>query len=125
MSDRLEHGRAELRRLDPHDPERIKRIFQDISPDFAEHFIQLLGDMYSRPNLTLKQREIITFSSLVTQGHLDRMRTHVLALLTAGMQQVEIIEIVFHLSAYIGLPAAVNALLELEKIFNSLDDNHE
>lgn len=74
-------------------------------PAFEELIVMNgFGDIYTRPALDEKQRELITLSSLVTQGAVDQLDFHVHAALNVGVRPVDIVELLMHCSAYVGFP---------------------
>ena len=57
-------------RIHGHVGEGDAKPYRDIAPDFARMIIEFpYGDVYSRPGLTPKERQIATLASLVTQGN--------------------------------------------------------
>ncbi|WP_245855863.1 carboxymuconolactone decarboxylase family protein [Paenibacillus rigui] len=87
-------------------------------PDFADMIVMNgFADVYSRPALDHKQRELITLSSLISQGAIDQMNFHVHAALNVGVKPVEIVELVMHCSAYVGFPKAISAMDVVMRIF--------
>lgn len=79
-------------------------------PDMAEFIVANgFGDIYSRPGLDLKQRELITLSSLITQGAAEQLPMHVNAALNIGLTPEELIEVVIQCTAYAGFPKALSA----------------
>jgi 4-carboxymuconolactone decarboxylase len=104
----------------------IKR-FSEIHPDFEEMMVSFgYGDIWSRDELDLKQRALITLSSLITQGAFEALRFHVKAALHVGVKPKEIVELVVHCAAYVGFPKAVTAFPIVMEIFEQqnikLDD---
>jgi 4-carboxymuconolactone decarboxylase len=78
---------------------------------------KLTGDIYSRPALDLKQRELITLTSLITQGAGERQLIfHFKAALHIGWSLEELIEIIIHCAAYSGFPRAAFALEVLQQL---------
>ncbi|ALS25279.1 MULTISPECIES: carboxymuconolactone decarboxylase family protein [Paenibacillus] len=87
-------------------------------PGFAEFIVSNgFADIYSRPGLDIKQRELITLSSLITQGAVDQLDFHIHAALNVGLSPKEIVELVLHCSAYAGFPKAIAALGVVMRIF--------
>ena len=84
----------------------------ELAPDFARMAIEFpLGDLYSRPQLDLRSREIAAISSLATLGHAGpQLRIHIRAATTVGVTKAEIVEILMQTAVYAGFPAALNAL---------------
>jgi 4-carboxymuconolactone decarboxylase len=69
------------------------------------------GDLYSRPGLTLAQRELLSLASLVTIGGLEpQLRGHTRGALNVGCTPEEILETVIHVVQYCGFPKALNAI---------------
>lgn len=47
----------------------MERVEKDISPDFEDFLIEFpFGDVYSRPGLDLKSRQIATVADLTAMG---------------------------------------------------------
>ena len=68
------------------------------------------GDVYAGEALDLKQRALITLSSLITQGDQGTgLSYHFHAALRVGVTKEEIFELINHCSAYAGFPKAINA----------------
>jgi 4-carboxymuconolactone decarboxylase len=69
------------------------------------------GDLWSRPNLTLRQRELVTAAVLITLGRNDELRSHLGASLRFGITPEEMTEVLVHLAVYAGYPTMVGAML--------------
>lgn len=83
----------------------------EIFPDFEDKMISFgFGQIYSRPNLDLKTREIVTITALITQGAFEQLDFHIKAALKAGLKPEEILEIILQCAAYVGFPKACSAL---------------
>lgn len=63
------------------------------------------GEVWSRPGLDIRTRSAITIALLGAQGRTDQLRTHINGGLNIGLTPEEIVEILFHMGAYAGLPA--------------------
>jgi 4-carboxymuconolactone decarboxylase len=112
MHDRYERG---LRRLAEIDREQVSRIvagLRDIAPDFARYLIEFpFGDIYSRPGLDLKSRQIATVAALTALGTAGpQLRVHIAGALNVGCSREEVIEIIMQMAVYAGFPAALNGL---------------
>lgn len=69
------------------------------------------GDIYRRPGLDLKQRQVATIASLVTLGGCDpQLAGHVKAARRVGLTAAEIQEVIVHCVQYAGFPRTLNAL---------------
>lgn len=77
----------------------------------------IYGDIYQRPGLTLKERQIATLCMLMALGGKDRqVKVHMRAGLRVGITEDELRELVIQLAAYAGFPAAINAQAQLNEV---------
>lgn len=98
--------------------EGIKKI----SPDFWNMIVSFgFGELYARETLSVAQREIITLTSLITQGAFGQLKVHLQAALDNGLSKNEIIEIIIHCAGYVGFPKAVEAMSIAGEVFNQTD----
>ena len=66
-SERYIIGQEMLQRVDGKGGEAVVDSLRDIAPDFARYLIEFpFGDIYARPGLDLRSREIATIAALVT-----------------------------------------------------------
>jgi 4-carboxymuconolactone decarboxylase len=113
MVDRLEKGRQKFEELyGPGSSDRLLTSQTGLGQDLARYGIEFnFGDIYSRPGLTLAQREMATIAALVAIGGLEpQLRGHTRGGINAGLTATEIIETVIHTVQYSGFPRALNAL---------------
>jgi 4-carboxymuconolactone decarboxylase len=122
-SDRYTRGQAALSRIHGHIGEGVMQALGDIAPDFAQLIIEFpYGDIYARPGLSPKERQIATIASLVTLGNAPtELKAHLQGALNVGCTQAEIVEVIMQMAVYAGFPAAVNALLVAKAVFAELD----
>lgn len=83
-----------------------------LAQDLARFGIEFaFGDIYSRPGLTLAQRELLSLASLVSIGGLEpQLRGHTRGAINVGCSATEILETVIHVVQYCGFPRALNAI---------------
>jgi 4-carboxymuconolactone decarboxylase len=74
------------------------------------------GDLWSRPNLTLRQRELVTAAVLITLGRDDELRSHLGASLRFGITPEEMTEAIVQLAVYAGYPTMVGAMLQYTQV---------
>lgn len=120
MSDeRYEQGLKTLEGISPHAARRIDDLLKEICPDMARYIVEFpYGDIYARPGLDIKSREIATIASLVTLGFApDQLKAHVENALNVGCSPEEIVEVVLQMAVYAGFPAAVQGLLTVKEVF--------
>jgi 4-carboxymuconolactone decarboxylase len=122
-SDRYMRGLAKLREIDGEAGERVIASLADIAPDFARYLIEFpFGDIYSRPQLTLKEREIAVIASLTALGNATpQLKVHLHAALNVGCTRVEIVEVIMQMAIYAGFPAALNGLFAAKDVFKEID----
>jgi 4-carboxymuconolactone decarboxylase len=86
----------------------------EVAPDFARMAIEFpFGDLYSRADLGMRDREIVAIAALATLGHGGpQLRHHVAAATKLGISKAEIVEILMQSAVYGGFPAALNALAD-------------
>jgi 4-carboxymuconolactone decarboxylase len=95
-----------------------------IAPDFGRLLIEFgFGDIYSRPQLDLRAREIATIASLATLGCAQpQLKVHIEAALNVGCTRDEIVEVFMQMALYAGFPAALNALFAAREVFGLRDE---
>ena len=91
----------------------------DIAPDFARYVIEFsFGDIYSRPGLDLRAREIATIAALTALGNASpQLKVHIEAGLNVGLSREEITEVMMQMAVYAGFPAALNGLFAAKEVF--------
>ena len=117
-SERFLRGLARLRELDGDLADRLLTNLAEIAPDFACYVVEFpFGDIYSRPSLDLKTREIATVAALTALGYAPaQLRAHIAAALNVGCTQDEIIEVIMQMAVYAGFPAALNGLAVMKEV---------
>ncbi len=96
----------------------------DIAPDFAGYLIEFpFGDIYTRPGLSLRDREIATIAALCAMGTATpQLKVHIHAGLNVGVTRDEIIETIMQMAVYAGFPAALNGLFAAKDVFAEHDE---
>ena len=120
-SERFMTGQLMLQKVDGKGGDAVVDSLQDIAPDFAQYLIEFpFGDIYSRPGLDLRSREIATVAALTALGNASpQLKVHIGAALHVGLTQDEIIEVIMQLAVYAGFPAALNGLFAAKEVFAS------
>ncbi|SXF33729.1 carboxymuconolactone decarboxylase [Klebsiella variicola] len=118
-SERYITGQEMLQRVDGHGGEAVVDSLQDIAPDFARYLIEFpFGDIYARPGLDLRSREIATIAALTALGNAaPQLKVHIAAGLNVGLTQEEITEVIIQMAVYAGFPAALNGLFAAKAVF--------
>ena len=71
----------------------------------------LFGDVWERPQLSKRDRSLITCAALIALGREKQLTGHLQRALDNGVTKDEIGEIITHLAFYAGWPAAMTAAL--------------
>jgi 4-carboxymuconolactone decarboxylase len=121
-SERYERGWTILKQLDSKVSEQLANL-REIAPDFAKYVVEFpFGDVYSRPGIDLKMREIAAVAALAALGYATpQLKFHIGAALNAGCSREEIVEILMQTVVYAGFPAALNGLNAAKEVFRDLD----
>jgi len=116
---RYDRGLARLRQIDGEGGERVIASLADLAPDFARYIVEFpFGDIYDRPGLDLRSREIATVAALTALGHAaPQLKVHLRAALNVGVSRGELIELLMQMAVYAGFPAALNGLSAAREVF--------
>jgi 4-carboxymuconolactone decarboxylase len=126
-SGRYERGWEKLQEIDREQGERVIEALKDIAPDLARYVIEFpFGDIYSRPGLDLKSREIATVSALTAMGTATpQLKVHIHGALNVGCTRQEVIEVIIQMAVYAGFPAALNGIFAAKDVFEERDAKGE
>jgi 4-carboxymuconolactone decarboxylase len=103
--------------------ERLSEL-QTFAPELCQFIVEFAyGDIYSRPNLSLQQRMIVTITSLLTQGDQNQLKVHIQSALRVGLTSDELMEIMLHCIPYIGFPKVMDGISLLKQVV-TVDDHH-
>ena len=116
---RWERGRRALAEIDGEAGHKVIEALADIAPDFADYLFEFpFGDIYSRPGLDLRAREIAAIAALAAMGNATpQLKVHIQAGLNVGLTREEIVEILMQMAVYAGFPAALNGLFAAREVF--------
>lgn len=89
------------------------------SPDLARCLAEFpFADIYPRPGLDLKTREMLTIAALTVLGYAQaELKDHIRGALNVGCTQDEILEIILQMAVYAGFPAALEAIKTAAAVF--------
>jgi 4-carboxymuconolactone decarboxylase len=121
MENRFDRGLRKLAEIDGEQGKHVIDSLQDIAPDFARYVIEFpFGDIYSRPGLDLKTREIAVVAALTAMGNAaPQLKVHLRAALRVGCSREEVVETIMQMAVYAGFPAALNGLLAAKEVFGA------
>ncbi len=120
-SERHARGQQMLQRVDGDTGVQVVANLASTFPEFADYVLEFpFGDIYSRPGLGLREREIAVVAALCAMGNAaPQLRVHIHAALHVGCTPREILEVVMQMSVYAGFPAALNGLAALKEVFEA------
>lgn len=122
-SDRFKRGSEYLKKIHGEVGENVMDSLQDIAPDLSKFITEYgFGDIYSRPGLELRERQIATIAALTVIGDTKvQLKVHIKAGLNVGLSREEIIEIIMQMSLYGGFPRTLNGITAAKEAFAELD----
>ncbi|HLZ71075.1 MAG TPA: carboxymuconolactone decarboxylase family protein [Dehalococcoidia bacterium] len=97
-------------------PEEIRRDWGAWTLEVA------MGDVWSRPGLSLRNRSLITVAALTALHRPEELRLHALGALRNGLSRRQVSEIVMHVAGYAGFPVGVEGMRVLRQAFDSAPD---
>ncbi len=119
QSERFQRGWQRLKEIDGEAGEKVVESLQAIAPDLARYVVEFpFGDIYMRPGLDVKSREIATVAALTALGNAQpQLKVHLRAALNVGCTREELVEVVIQMAVYAGFPAALNGMTVLKEVF--------
>jgi 4-carboxymuconolactone decarboxylase len=116
---RYNRGLASMRTIFGPGIESALNDLATTSPDLARFLVEFpFGDIYPRPGLDLKTREMLTVAALTVLGYSQsELKEHIQGALNIGCTHDEILEIILQMAVYAGFPAALEALKTAAVVF--------
>jgi 4-carboxymuconolactone decarboxylase len=125
-TDETRRARAKRTLAEYHGPfgEQVIARLADVAPDFADQLVDYaFGDVYSRPGLDRRSRQIATLAGLAALGNAEpQLKWHIRGALNIGITRTEVIEILSQMAIYGGFPAGVRALMAAKEVFDEIDE---
>ncbi|WP_294313996.1 carboxymuconolactone decarboxylase family protein [uncultured Sphingomonas sp.] len=122
--DRYARGVARLKEIDGAAGDAVIAGLADLAPDLGRYIIEFgFGDVYSRPGLDLRTRELATVAALTAMGNArPQLEVHLAAALNVGATAAEIVEVIIQMALYAGFPASLNAIAALRTVLEARHD---
>ena len=99
-------------------PRPSQRAIGDFAPKLAELTDNVLyGDVWERPELSKRDRSLVTVAALIAMNRPEQLRSHLVKARENGVKQEELIETITHLAFYAGWPNAVTAIAVAKEVF--------
>ena len=97
------------------DPERVAASFTRRQGALGSMAFDVVGAMWSRPQLSRRDRSLLVISVLAAQARDEELEAHTGIGLQNGLKPEEIEEILLHVAAYAGFPAAMASSRRIDK----------
>lgn len=96
----------------------------DIAPALARYTDTVLFDeVWERPELSKRDRSLVTVTALVTLGAVEQLSFHIGFARDNGVTETEVIEAITHLAFYVGWPRAMAAVAVARQVFAAREPN--
>lgn len=104
---------AESKELSP-----AQKLVGDFAPKLAELTDEVLfGDVWARPELSPRDRSLITVAALIANGNTEQLVGHLNRAKANGLTETELAEVIIHLAFYAGWPRAMSAVRVAREVF--------
>jgi 4-carboxymuconolactone decarboxylase len=120
LAEREKRGGELLQRmLGPEQAERTRQAWREICPDFEAYVIEFLaGEVWSRPQLDLRTKSLVTVATLAAMGRTLGLELNIRMALNNGATRQEIVETLLQIAPYAGFPACWEGLALARKVFD-------
>ena len=96
----------------------VQRAIGDVAPKLADLTDEVLfGDVWERPQLSKRDRSLITVATLVALNRTKQLPFHLRRALQNGVTRDELSELITHLAFYSGWPTAMSAAEIAKEVF--------
>ena len=94
-----------------------QKAIGDIAPKLAELTDEVMfGDVWERPQLSKRDRSLITCAALIATGKTEQMGFHFPRAIENAVTQEELVELITHLAFYVGWPNAMSAVTRAKEL---------
>ena len=105
-------------------PTAAQRLMGDIAPKLAQLTDDVLfGDVWARPQLSQRDRSLVTVAALIARNRPDQLRSHLARARANGLTEEQLVEAISHLAFYSGWPNAVTAVGVAREVFKATPNN--
>ena len=95
-----------------------QRMIGDFAPKLVELTDDVLfGDVWARPELSPRDRSLITVAALIAGGNAEQLPNHLNRARANGISETELAEVITHLAFYAGWPRAMSAVRVAREVF--------
>jgi 4-carboxymuconolactone decarboxylase len=98
--------------------DRAEKAKTDFDAPFQEMIVEgAWGRLWSRPDISHRERSMITIALLAALGHDEEVAMHARATKNTGASLADIREALLHVAVYAGVPAANRAFKIVKEVF--------
>src|SRR5215472_4103103 len=89
----------------------LRKTLGDVAPKLVDLTEAVLfGDVWERPQLSKRDRSLITCAALIATGKTEQMDFHFPTAIRNGVTREELVEMITHLAFYAGWPNSMSAI---------------
>jgi len=101
------------------EPSAAEKMIGDFAPKLVELTDRVLfGDVWERPELSKRDRSLVTVGALIAMNRPDQLRFHLDKALENGLTKNELVEVIIHLAFYSGWPSSMSAIMLAKEVFS-------
>jgi 4-carboxymuconolactone decarboxylase len=103
---------------EPKEQTPAQKLIGDFAPKLVELTDDVLfGDVWTRTELSPRDRSLITVAALIAGGNTEQLPGHLNRVRENGLSETELVEVITHLAFYAGWPRAMSAIRVAKDIF--------
>src|SRR6267143_5959644 len=107
--------------------DKLQSAAQKAIGNFAPKLVELtdevlFGDIWERPQLSKRDRSLITCAALVAMGKTEQMTFHFPRAIENGVTEEELVELITHLAFYAGWPNAMSAVTRAKELLQKKEE---
>ncbi len=127
QDERYQRGLDKLDEIHTGIGQKVMQRLKEVCPDFERLTTEFAyGDIYTRPGLDLRARQLATIAALTVLGNgKPQLRAHINGALNLGISREEIVEVIIQMALYGGFHCAQNGLFAACEVFESRTPLHE
>jgi len=100
------------------EPTVAQKLVGDFAPKLAQLTDDVLfGDVWARPELSPRDRSLVTVAALIANGNTEQLPGHLTRARQNGLTDAELAEVIIHLAFYAGWPRAMSAIKFARDVF--------
>ena len=122
MNAKRKAGERILAELDPDALKSMTDNLAPVAPDMPRLIAEFaFGEIYARPALDLKVRQLATVAALAALGAAGQLKPHLRSALRVGWSRDQLVEVLMQMALYGGFPASLTSLAVAKEAFVEID----